>query len=78
MDPLTLSSSVGVIGESKLNIWKIFRNVGEEGQNILKLAKLSHAADHTYGLVVTTNDETYSFFRAQKDQDSTDPTKCKI
>lgn len=42
-------------------MWKIFRNVGADGEEILKTAKLAHAADSRHGFVVTMTDETYSF-----------------
>ncbi|XP_021958884.2 RCC1 and BTB domain-containing protein 1 [Folsomia candida] len=57
------TSGLGIIPEKQLKIWKIFRNVGPDGEEILKTAKLAHSADYRRGFVVTMNDETYSFFR---------------
>ncbi|OXA48048.1 RCC1 and BTB domain-containing protein 2 [Folsomia candida] len=61
MEPSTSSRSV--IPQENLKIWKIFRDVGPEGEEILKLAKLAHVANEKEALVVTTADETYSFLR---------------
>ncbi|OXA48296.1 TD and POZ domain-containing protein 3 [Folsomia candida] len=58
-----MASSPDVIPRDRLKILEIFRDVGPEGEGILKTAKLAHlCAKH--GVVVTTKDETYSFVRA--------------
>lgn len=62
MDPPT--SLHGIIPEDKLKIWEIFSDVGPEGEEILKRAKLVHAHD-IRGLVVTMEDETYCFYRGE-------------
>lgn len=54
------TSSHGVIPEDKLKPWTVFRNVGADGEEILKAAKLIHVHDKE-GFVVTTTDETYHF-----------------
>lgn len=60
MEPPT--TSFGVIPEKSLKLWSAFRNVGAAGEEILKTAKLAHAANYELGFVVTKTDETYCFF----------------
>ncbi|OXA37546.1 RCC1 and BTB domain-containing protein 1 [Folsomia candida] len=67
------ASSPGVIAREKLKIFQIFRDVGPEGEDILKTAKLVHVADKREAFVVTMEDETYSFVRTRLV-----PSVCKI
>ncbi|OXA38558.1 hypothetical protein Fcan01_26750 [Folsomia candida] len=55
----TLSHEVIPAGD-KLKLWTVFRNVGVEGEGILKTAKLVHVHDKE-GFVVTNMDEMYHF-----------------
>ncbi|XP_035712018.1 RCC1 and BTB domain-containing protein 1 isoform X2 [Folsomia candida] len=64
LSPVTIPSE-------KLKIWKIFRDVGFEGEEILKVAKLAHVANEKEAFVVTSSDETYTFLRE-------DDGGCKI
>ncbi|XP_035701359.1 uncharacterized protein LOC110862364 [Folsomia candida] len=62
-----MASPPGFISRDKLKIWEIFRDdVGPEGEEILKTAKLAHVVNNKHGLVVTMTDETYSFFRGEE------------
>ncbi|XP_035713427.1 uncharacterized protein LOC118437945 [Folsomia candida] len=57
MDSSTLSHAI-IPAADKLKLWNVFRNVGAEGEEILKTAKLVHVHDKE-GFVVTNTDETY-------------------
>ncbi|XP_035711351.1 uncharacterized protein LOC118436825 [Folsomia candida] len=68
------TSSSGVIPENKLKLWDIFRNVGADGEEILKTAKLAHVANNKEGFVVTMADDTYSSIR----ENPRAPGVCKV
>ncbi|XP_021966022.2 RCC1 and BTB domain-containing protein 1 [Folsomia candida] len=60
-----MEPSPAIIPQEKLKIWKIFRDVGPEGEEILKLVKLAHVANEKEAFVVTSADETFSFLREE-------------
>ncbi|OXA38325.1 RCC1 and BTB domain-containing protein 1 [Folsomia candida] len=71
--------SYGVLPADKLKIWTIFRNVGVEGEEILKRAKLVHVHDKE-GFVVTKTDETYHFIHGGLGDAKIDriPELCRV
>ncbi|XP_021959452.1 RCC1 and BTB domain-containing protein 1 isoform X2 [Folsomia candida] len=73
------ASSPGVvIPRDKLKIFEIFRDVGPEGEEILKTAKLAHVVDTKHGVVVTTTDETYTFVRERGCKITRIPNLCGV